>query len=74
MLTGVLTEESILFSPFPFTENDDDDDVRAPIPQRQETMIEAGYEGYQIRSANPHRGRVRTVFDGFRNFNNETSE
>ncbi len=37
-------------------------------------MIEAGYEGYQIRSANPHRGRVRTVFDGFRNFNNEASE
>ena len=39
-------------------------------------MIEAGYEGYHIRpnERNSRRGRVRTVFDGFRDFGNEASK
>ena len=49
---------------------DDEDEVRAPIPQKQETMIEPGFEGYQIRQST-NRARIRSVFDGFRNFNNE---
>ena len=54
---------------------EDEDDVREPIPQKRETLIQAGYEGYSMRpSANVNRGRVRSVFDGFRNFGNEASE
>ena len=52
----------------------DEDGVRAPIPQKQETLVGAGYEGYELnvrRGANPHKVRVRTVFDGFRNFGAE---
>jgi len=52
---------------------DDEDDVRAPIPQREEVLIQPGYEGYSINRTNKFRqSRVRTVFDGFRNFSNET--
>ena len=51
------------------------DDVRAPIPQREEVLIQPGYEGYSINRTNKFRqSRVRTVFDGFRNFSNETSK
>ena len=53
---------------------EDEDGVRAPIPQKQETLVGAGYEGYELnvrRGNNPHRARVRTVFDGFRNFGAE---
>jgi len=52
----------------------EDDEVRAPIPQKQETLIEAGYEGYQMNNRQNYRkARIRTVFDGFRNFGNEAS-
>ena len=49
------------------------DGVRAPIPQKQEVLVQPGYEGYALnRSVNLMRGsRVRSVFDGFRNFSNE---
>jgi len=52
---------------------DDDDEVRAPIPQKREVLIQPGFEGYSInRSSNMLRAnRVRSVFDGFRNFSNE---
>ena len=52
------------------------DEVRAPIPQKQEVLIQPGFEGYSInRSSNMLRGqRVRSVFDGFRNFSNEASK
>ncbi|TRY70684.1 hypothetical protein TCAL_04831 [Tigriopus californicus] len=54
----------------------DDDGVRAPIPQKRETLVEAGYEGYRINkgaagAGGSRQSRVRTVFDGFRNFNSE---
>ncbi len=53
-----------------------EDDVRAPIPQRQETVVEPGFEGYNLRTAErlANRNRVRTVFDGFRNFGSEASK
>ena len=49
------------------------DGVRAPIPQKQEVLIQPGYEGYALnRNASQGRSsRVRSVFDGFRNFSNE---
>jgi len=52
---------------------EDEDGVRAPIPQKQEVLIQPGFEGYALnRSSNRMRGsRVRSVFDGFRNFSNE---
>ena len=52
------------------------DEVRAPIPQKQEVLIQPGFEGYSInRSSNMLRAnRVRSVFDGFRNFSNEASK
>lgn len=56
-------------------DDEDEDGVRAPIPQKPaETLVGAGYEGYELnvrRGTNPHRARVRTVFDGFRNFGAE---
>ena len=53
---------------------DDDEEVRAPIPQKQETLIHAGYEGYPMNSRQQYRkARIRSVFDGFRNFRNEAS-
>ena len=55
-------------------DEEDEDGVRAPIPQKQETLVGAGYEGYELnvrRGTNPHKVRVRTVFDGFRNFGAE---
>eukprot|EP00088_Acartia_fossae_P041974 TRINITY_DN4393_c0_g1_i4.p1 TRINITY_DN4393_c0_g1~~TRINITY_DN4393_c0_g1_i4.p1 ORF type:complete len:532 (+),score=166.90 TRINITY_DN4393_c0_g1_i4:54-1649(+) len=51
---------------------DDDDNVRAPIPQKQETLVEFGYEGYEMPNRRQSRVRVRSVFDGFRNFEEET--
>lgn len=50
----------------------DEDDVRAPIPQKQETLVEFGYEGYEMQNRRNSRVRVRSVFDGFRNFEEET--
>jgi len=53
----------------------DEDGVRAPIPQKQETLIQPGFEGYAMNRSASNRGsrtsRVRSVFDGFRNFSNE---
>jgi hypothetical protein len=56
--------------------NDDieEEDIRAPIPQKQETLIQYGYEGYPMNNREQNRkARIRTVFDGFRNFGNEAS-
>ena len=47
------------------------DEVRAPIPQKQEVLIQPGYEGYALSRSNARTSRVRSVFDGFRNFSNE---
>ena len=61
--------KEINFSSFP-----DVDEVRAPIPQKQETLISAGYEGDSMNNRQNYRkARTRTVFDGFRNFGNEAS-
>merc|ERR1719334_1391817 len=51
-----------------------EDNVRAPIPQKQETLVEPGFEGYEMsnRLTRNNRSRVRSVFDGFRNFEEET--
>lgn len=54
---------------------EEDDEVRAPIPQRQEVMVQPGYEGYALasRQRGARRvGTVRSVFDGFRDFEAET--
>ena len=37
-----------------------------------DTLVGPGYEGYAIR--NPRTSRVRTVFDGFRNFGSEAGK
>jgi len=52
---------------------EDEDGVRAPIPQKQEVLIQPGFEGYALnRNASRMRAtRVRSVFDGFRNFSQE---
>ena len=51
---------------------EDEEDVRAPIPQKQETLIHSGYEGYPMNNRQQYRkARIRSVFDGFRNFRNE---
>jgi len=56
------------------SDTEDVDEVRAPIPQKQETLISAGYEGYPMNNRQNYRkARIRTVFDGFRNFGNEAS-
>ena len=53
--------------------------VRAPIPQKRDTLIEPGYEdGYatatQRRNQARQSMRVKTVFDGFRDFGKEASK
>jgi len=53
----------------------DEDDVRAPIPQKQEVMVGQGYEGYMMNNRvnkTMQQRRVRSVFDGFRDFQAET--
>ncbi|XP_023330113.1 UBX domain-containing protein 7 [Eurytemora carolleeae] len=52
----------------------EEDPIRAPIPQRQETLVQPGFEGFEMagRSNMNNRNRVRSVFDGFRNFEAET--
>lgn len=50
----------------------DEDYVRAPIPQKQEVLVEAGYEGYGFGFKGKRR-IVKSVFDSFRNFEVETS-
>ena len=52
----------------------DEDEVRAPIPQKQETLVGPGYEAYPITRPNMKKTRVKTVFDGFRNFGSEASK
>ena len=37
-------------------------------------FFQPGYESYSIRAPASSRGRVRSVFDGFRNFGNEASK
>lgn len=55
-------------------DTEDVEEVRAPIPQKQETLIDAGYEGYPMNNRQNYRkARIRTVFDGFRNFGNEAT-
>ena len=54
---------------------DDEDGVRAPIPQKQEVMVGPGYEGYMMNNRvnkTLQQRRVRSVFDGFRDFQAET--
>lgn len=46
--------------------------VRAPIPQKQEVLVESGYEGYGFGFKGKKR-IVKSVFDSFRNFEVETS-
>lgn len=51
-----------------------EDEVRAPIPQRQEVMVEPGFEGYVMNNRvnkSQSQRRVRSVFDGFRDFQAE---
>jgi len=55
--------------------NNIEDDVRAPIPQKQEVMVGQGYEGYMMNNRvnkTLQQRRVRSVFDGFRDFEAET--
>lgn len=49
-----------------------EDYVRAPIPQKQEVLVESGYEGYGFGFKGKRR-IVKSVFDSFRNFEVETS-
>ena len=49
-----------------------EDYVRAPIPQKQEVLVESGYEGYGFGFKGKKR-IVKSVFDSFRNFEVETS-
>jgi len=53
--------------------DEDEDGVRAPIPQKQEVLIQPGFEGYALNrnSSRMRASRVRSVFDGFRNFSQE---
>jgi len=53
---------------------DEEDEVRAPIPQKQERLVAAHPHLVVMGERNPHRSRVRTVFDGFRNFEAESKE
>ena len=53
----------------------EEDEVRAPIPQRQEVMVGPGFEGYMMNNRvnkTLQQRRVRSVFDGFRDFQAET--
>ena len=53
--------------------NADEDYVRAPIPQKQEILVESGYETYGFGLKGKRRV-VKSVFDSFRNFQVETSK
>ena len=50
-----------------------EDYVRAPIPQKQEILVQSGYEGYGFGQKGKRR-IIKSVFDSFRNFEVETSE
>jgi len=53
----------------------EEDEVRAPIPQKQEVMVGPGFEGYMMNNRvnkTLQQRRVRSVFDGFRDFQAET--
>ena len=53
----------------------EDDEVRAPIPQKQEVMVGPGFEGFVMNNRvnkTLQQRRVRSVFDGFRDFQAET--
>ena len=45
--------------------------MRAPIPQKQELLIERGFEAYPMSNRQNRKARISSVFDGFRNFGNE---
>ena len=49
-----------------------EDYVRAPIPQKQEVLVQSGYEGYGFGFKGKRR-IIKSVFDSFRNFEVETS-
>jgi len=49
----------------------DEDYVRAPIPQKQEVLVQPGYEGYGFGFKGKRR-IIKSVFDSFRNFEVET--
>ena len=51
----------------------DEDYVRAPIPQKQEVLVQPGYEGYGFGFKGKRR-IIKSVFDSFRNFEVETSK
>jgi len=54
---------------------EEEDEVRAPIPQKQEVMVGPGFEGYMMNNRvnkTLQQRRVRSVFDGFRDFQAET--
>jgi len=50
-----------------------EDYVRAPIPQKQEVLVQSGYEGYGFGFKGKRR-IIKSVFDSFRNFEVETSK
>ena len=50
-----------------------EDYVRAPIPQKQEVLVQPGYEGYGFGFKGKRR-IIKSVFDSFRNFEVETSK
>lgn len=54
-------------------QNNSEDFVRAPIPQKQEVLVQPGYEGYGFNFKGKRRV-VKSVFDSFRNFEVETSK
>lgn len=56
----------------PGAAQDGEDFVRAPIPQKQEVLVQEGYESYGF-GFKGKRKVVRSVFDSFRNFEVETS-
>ena len=47
-----------------------DDFVRAPIPQKQEILVQDGYEGYAFGLKG--KRKIKSVLDTFRNFEAET--
>ena len=54
---------------------EEEDEVRAPIPRKQEVMVGPGFEGYMMNNRvnkTLQQRRVRSVFDGFRDFQAET--
>ena len=57
----------------PSVPGQEEDFVRAPIPQKQEVLVQQGYESYGF-GFKGKRKVTKSVFDSFRNFEVETSE